>query len=373
MRNQLIQVANRQPLLVYISVFADFVSILLERESSASQKSMHAGRWVTWPYERLLVDGSWMLLCVTANKYSKPVGTPDEIRKVASLCNRLFSIGLLLRYQSPVEAAAAFEKQVIGAINLAVGLGYRPGMIISNAAWRGLMRGDAQLASTELKGKKVPTVGSLSAFWGPPVYLFMFDCFKAARDLGEASRLQLAQYRAGNLLMSIKQEQVKHRGVKIKFGLHSCYLEDLNIDHEIDYLNPLSNIDWGDGYSPWLIKSILQLENRISVATLCLSTMRAIPMDFIDQHRSIFFMRNRLISNMWIDARIQEAIGAKAKEFVAWGLDRDYAKKIRRLGKGMITQKLIDLALSRGTRWDAQQLDCFRQLVAERLDLASPP
>lgn len=371
MKTQLIPVAHTQPLPVYPSVFADFVASLLKRESSASRKSMHAGRWVTWPYERLLVDGSWMLLSVTANKYNKSVGTPDEVRQVASLCNRMFSTGLLLRYQSPVKATIAFERQVIGALNLAVSLGYRPGMILSNPAWRGLMAGSTQLAVTELNGKVAPAVGSLSAFWGLPAYLFMADCFKAARVLGETLKERCVHFRSLNLITRIPSKDPDAD----KYDLHmrAHYFTDHRLGNHLDYLDPLSKSDWGDGYSPWLTKSALQLTAEMDLAELRLSTMRAVPINFVSTNRIMLYRRHRYIAQMWIDARIVQSIGGKEKELYGYDIGPSHEKKMVRLGRERIVQLVVDLALSRGTHWNAQQLQCFRELVAERFDYATSP
>lgn len=370
MSTQLIPTASNKPLPVYARVFSDFLASLHERESTETLRSMHVAEWTIVPFERMIADGSWMLLIVTAKKYGKSVTTRDEVRSVARIVNRLFSTGLLLSYQTPMKASEAFIHQVVGAINLAVGIGYRPGHTLSNLAWRGLMSGNTQLAIVELSSKRVSTAGSLSAFWGPPVYLFMADCFRSAKLLGETSKLRLSQYRAGNAIAEIVD---KNKGVdKHDLGLRARYFEDLAIDHQINYLDPMSKIDWGDGYSPFMTKCVLGLTTIIDSYELNLSTILAVPIDFLFLNRSILFMRHHYIADMWVKARIMQAVGINAKELHAYDLKRDYAKTVNHLGREVVIQKVIEIALSRGTQWNAQQIECFRELVANKLDQLKP-
>jgi hypothetical protein len=108
------------------------------------------------------------------------------------------NVGLLLIHGSVSHAAQAFQRDVYGALQRAVALGYRPGMTLTDDAWRTLVRGVTGVAIMELKKQSASTAPeSLARFWSRPAYLFLAACVKRGREFAETLRARerrLAQW-----------------------------------------------------------------------------------------------------------------------------------------------------------------------------------
>jgi hypothetical protein len=168
--------------------FGEVVEIL---ERGAPTASTDQGRvsWSALPIRALLADAGILLVDAVAKRLSHALLTATDANTVAERADAWLCLGLALGYADPAAAAAAFRKQVIGSLDLALSLGYRPGSTLTDVAWQGLMRGEVAAAQQELRRKPTPPGPTdLASFWRRPGYLFLAANVKRGREEMEMLR-----------------------------------------------------------------------------------------------------------------------------------------------------------------------------------------
>ncbi len=174
-----------------------FGAMIADLEARASQTGhTHFGR-VTWsalPVRHLLADAAALIIDAVGKRSEMRLGTQTDAEHIAEATDARLNVGVLLLYGTPQSAADAFELQVFGAFNRAIKVGYRPGMILTDDAWRALMRGASGMAVQELKSQ-TPSgeQGDLATFWCRPAYLFLAACVKRGREHTETMRARATQ------------------------------------------------------------------------------------------------------------------------------------------------------------------------------------
>ncbi len=345
------------------STFEDFMSWFESDEELSTLRSMHSALWSTLPIERLMADGTWLLVSAVAQKYGLALQNRNDVRDVADRVNRLLDVGLLLCYGTAEAAAKAFVTKVAGGLTRAIGLGYRPGQTLSSDAWRAVMGGNDTLAKIELRGQKISAAGSHSAFWATPCYLFLADCFKAARALGDELKAGQAEYTVRNRVTRVTWTRLTQEESR-----HAVFQSEIDFTNTIDFLNPMSKSDWGR-YNRSQIGYALQARAKLAKANLRLSVWLALPIEFVGVPRSMLFMRDREVGKMWITAQVMRAVGEKKiGELHAHYPAGSALKRIRLAGPAVLIDRVTAVALERGVRWSPDQLACFRLMIAEQLN-----
>lgn len=358
-----------------------FLETLTERQSDSALRSMHSATWTSLPLERLFVDGSWVLLQAVAGKYRWSLSTKNDVEVVADRVDRLVAVGLLLRHQTPQEAALAFERQVIAALDLAVSVGYRPGQTLSSDAWRGLMCGQTESARRELSGAKAPAAGALSAFWAAPCYLFLADCFRSAREFGEDLMARLDRFMVANVIPVGRMT-----GVRMLEDVRALYVnEDDQVAEAVRFLDVSrdSAVIKADATNPFRqpgeqvytlhhCPKVIEAEAILVEMELRLATLRAIPID-LSSMTGRLIADSKGIDENWVRGRLLcAAIGIKSEILPS----RMFGTALRAIAK-LTDEQLIDLAtaqvLERGTRWTPEEEACFRAMLTSALPSVRRP
>lgn len=353
---------------VVTTPFQAFLIALQERQAQGALSSMHSAIWTAVPIERLLVDAGWTLASIVAGKLGLSFSTHKEVRLAAQLTDQMINAGLVLVHGTPAAAAEAFEAKVIGAINLALANGYRPGHTLSKAAWRALGNGQPGLARNELRGQKVQAFGALTSLWTLPSYLFLFDCYKASRDLCDDLAVRIAAFRRRNLIPTGRlssSEMFDHLSVPYvrndsddssqdQVEVAIVYL-DIAGKHA-DYEMPAEGRARKGG-----LDDVLGATSAMEQLELRLSTLSAIPIDFGAVPQDIL-VNTKAIESNWVRGQVLCAALGLQVETLPSAMYKKAMKIVKLQSVKQLVDQTVNAILGRGTKWTVLQEDCFRQM-----------
>lgn len=181
--------------------------VVLEARFAAEPQRTHIGavHWEAFPVRFLLADASALVIDAVSKRLEHPINTFADAKTVAEMTDARLNLGLELLYTTPERAADAFKTQVIDLLARAITLGYRPGMTLTDPAWRALGRGLPAMVRQEVVAQaSVGNVGDLASFWRRPAYFFLVDAAKRGREEAEwlaqtYDKLMRANLRFGKL------------------------------------------------------------------------------------------------------------------------------------------------------------------------------
>jgi hypothetical protein len=162
--------------------------VVLESRLAAEPQRTHIGavHWQVFPVRYLLADASALVIDAVSKRLEHPINTFTDAKTVAEMTDARLNLGLELLYVTAERAADAFKTQVIDLLARAIGLGYRPGMTLSDSAWRALGRGFPAMVRQEVVAQaRVENTGDLASFWRRPAYFFLVDAAKRGREEAE--------------------------------------------------------------------------------------------------------------------------------------------------------------------------------------------
>lgn len=174
---------------ISLSPLGAMIATLEARTSQTGHTHFGRVTWSALPVRHLLADAAALIIDAVAARHEQRLGTQTDAEKVAEATDARLNMGILLLYTTPESAADAFEVQVCGALTRAIKVGYRPGMALTDEAWRALMRGAAGLAVVEIRSQtSVAYQGDPSTFWVRPAYFFLAACVRRGREFAETLR-----------------------------------------------------------------------------------------------------------------------------------------------------------------------------------------
>ncbi len=181
--------------------------------------------------DAILMDGCWPLFMAAAERIGLRLDSAMAVETVMERVDRVLAVGLRVRYGTPELAAEAFLT-LLRQIDRAFVLGLRPGKALTPEAWRLLRTGNDSLAVRELAKQTSVPVGARATLWQTPVYQFMAECLKAARQYGEEiereqRKLTEAWFYRGTD-GQLKCLTTKYRGADPRFAMLEVATDELN-------------------------------------------------------------------------------------------------------------------------------------------------
>ncbi|MFA4846264.1 MAG: hypothetical protein WC654_06955 [Patescibacteria group bacterium] len=197
---------------VSLSPFGQMIATLESR--AVSTAATHIGRvlFSALPVRQMFADASALIIDAVAKRSQLPFRTQTDAEVIAQATDAKLNVGLLLLYGTPELAADALEREVVGALHRAISVGYCPGMVLSDVAWRSLMHGATDVAKDEtLKLSAPESPSNLASWWARPAYFFLAGCVKRGREYVEGLRARAT-------LMS-RQNTMRPPGIQVLGGL----------------------------------------------------------------------------------------------------------------------------------------------------------
>ncbi len=347
---------------VVTTPFQAFLAALEERQTHGVLRSMHSAIWSAVPIERLLVDAGWTLASLVAGKLGLTFSTHKEVRLAAQLTDQMVNVGLMLVHGTPEAAAEAFEVKVIGAINLALANGYRPGHTLSKVAWRALGVGQTAAVRNELRGQKVQAFSALTSLWTMPSFLFLFDCYKASRDLCDDLAGRLATFKRRNMIPTGRLLGSE------KFDQNILpYVDDSNVVAEaiayLDIAGTYLDVDRSPEYRvrKGKIDEVLVASSAMEQMELRLSTLLAVPVDFSALSSEALISATSMEAS-WVRGQVLCAVAGHRGESLP-GVMLGKAVKVAKLTSiKKLVDQTVNAILERGTKWTVEQVNCFSEL-----------
>jgi hypothetical protein len=153
--------------------------------------------WSEWPLEDMLADGMWPLVVAAARKIGVSLDNWKDVEEVLPRVDRVIEIGLRVGYPDADAAADAFVRGVIEPLETAIfTLGLRPGTAQRPESWKMLRAGNEALLREDVRRAHVRPVDARGALWQTPVYQFLAEIVKTAREYGERVQVRAAEVRS---------------------------------------------------------------------------------------------------------------------------------------------------------------------------------